>query len=369
VGTNNQELLDDAMYLGWRHERIKGGEYFAFVDKFIQSVKIRWPHVLIQFEAFAQANATPLLKKYQHKICCFNDDIQGTASVTVRTILAACHSLNQSLKDQRIVFVGAGSAGCGIAEQIVAHMIEEGLTEEQALKQVSLVSIDGLLTDDMEHLLDFQRKFAKKPSDVKLWRSDNQSINLLETVKQYKPTILIGVSGQPGLMTEEIIKAMYAGCKKPIIFPLSNPTSRVEALPEDIFRWTEGNAIVATGSPFKSVEWNGKQIEIAQCNNSYIFPGVGLGVIASYSTRVTQKMFMIASQVLAESSPLVKGDGDSLLPPLNQIREVSLDIAWAVGLQAIKEGVAPAFSEAQLKSKIEANFWNPQYREYRRRSF
>lgn len=368
VGTNNQVLLNDPMYLGCRHQRITGDKYFTFVDKFIQAVKNRWPHVLIQFEDFAQANATPLLKKYQDKICCFNDDIQGTASVTVGTLLAACHSLNSSIKDQRIVFVGAGSAGCGIAEQIVAHMMEEGLTEQQALSQISLVSVDGLLTSDAEQLLNFQRKFAKQPADVSHWRSNNQSITLLDVVRQCEPTVLIGVSGQPGLMTKKIIKIMYAGCNRPIIFPLSNPTSRVEALPEDILQWTEGNAIVATGSPFNPVELNGKNRAIAQCNNSYIFPGVGLGVIASYSTRVTQKMFMIASKVLVQSSPLVKGTGDELLPPLNKIRDVSLDIAWAVGLQAIKEGVAPALSEEELKKKIIVNFWNPKYREYRRRS-
>ena len=368
VGTNNQELLDDPMYLGWRHERIKGEEYFNFVDKFIQAVKVRWPRVLIQFEDFAQDNATPLLKKYQDKICCFNDDIQGTASVAVGTLLAACHTLNSSLKDHRIVFVGAGSAGCGIAEQLVAHMMEQGLTEKQALNQIFLISSEGLLTTAMNQLHNFQNKFAKKTSDVNTWSSDKKHINLLDVVRNSKPTILIGVSGQPGLMTEEIIKTMYADCNKPIVFPLSNPNSRVEALPKDLIYWTEGNAIIATGSPFEPVEFNGKRYGIAQCNNSYIFPGVGLGVIASNSTRVTEKMFMVASEVLAQCSPLVKGVSDDLLPPLSQIREVSLDIALAVGLQAIKEGVAPVKNKEELGKKIKANFWNPEYREYRRRS-
>lgn len=368
VGTNNQELLDDPMYLGWRHERIKGEEYFNFVDKFIQAVKVRWPRVLIQFEDFAQDNATPLLKKYQDKICCFNDDIQGTASVAVGTLLAACHTLNSSLKDHRIVFVGAGSAGCGIAEQLVAHMMEQGLTEKQALNQIFLISSEGLLTTAMNQLHNFQNKFAKKTSDVNTWSSDKKHINLLDVVRNSKPTILIGVSGQPGLMTEEIIKTMYADCNKPIVFPLSNPNSRVEALPKDLIHWTEGNAIIATGSPFEPVEFNGKRYGIAQCNNSYIFPGVGLGVIASNSTRVTEKMFMVASEVLAQCSPLVKGVSDDLLPPLSQIREVSLDIALAVGLQAIKEGVAPVKNKEELGKKIKANFWNPEYREYRRRS-
>ncbi|MEO1886403.1 MAG: NAD-dependent malic enzyme [Methyloprofundus sp.] len=367
VGTNNKELLDDPMYMGWRHERIRGEEYFNFVDLFIQGVKARWPGVLLQFEDFAQANATPLLKKYQHEICCFNDDIQGTAAVTVGTLLAACHANNCSITDQRVVFIGGGSAGCGIAEQLVAHMIKHGLSEQQALSRVHLFTHHGLLSSDMDQLLDFQRKFAKDPKEISAWSSNEGAISLLDVVRESKATILIGVSGQAGLMTESIIKTMYANCNKPIVLPLSNPTSHVEAIPEDIIRWTEGNAIVATGSPFAPVEYQGTHYAIDQCNNSYIFPGVGLGVIASQASRVTKKMFMYASEALAECSPLVNGTGKELLPGLNQLREVSLTIALAVGLQAIEEGVAPAATKEQLEQKIQANFWIPEYREYRRK--
>ena len=369
VGTNNQTLLDDPMYMGWRHPRIEGDEYYDFVEQFIQATKARWPNILVQFEDFAQANATPLLKKYQNEICCFNDDIQGTASVTVGTLLAACHTNNSSIESQRIVFVGAGSAGCGIAEQIIAHMKQAGLTEDQALNQVHLVSSHGLLTKDMEQLLSFQKKFAKNPDDVSHWRSNDAIITLLDVVRENKPTILIGVSGQPGLMTEEIIKTMYSHCDNPIILPLSNPTSQVEAFPEDIIQWTNGNSIVATGSPFAPVEYLGVRYNIAQCNNSYIFPGVGLGIIASSSKRVSDKMFMIASETLAKCSPLVNGDGKNLLPSLNEIRKVSLSIALAVGLQAIKEELAPTISKEQLEKKIKTNFWSPEYRDYLRRSF
>lgn len=368
VGTNNQALLDDPMYMGWRHPRIEGEEYYQFVDEFIQATKARWPNVLIQFEDFAQANATPLLKKYQHEICCFNDDIQGTASVTVGTLLAACHATHSSIKSQRVVFVGAGSAGCGIAEQIIAHMIEAGLTEEQALNQVHLVSSHGLLTDDMEQLLDFQQKFAKSADEVSSWSSDGDIISLLDVVRENKPTILIGVSGQPGLMTEEIIKIMSTHCDHPIILPLSNPTSQVEALPEDIIKWSNGLAIVATGSPFEPIVFNGIQHAIAQCNNSYIFPGVGLGIIASHAKRVTDKMFMVASETLAKHSPQMNGSGNNLLPSLNEIRKVSLSIALSVGLQAIEEGVAASISKQQLEKNIKANFWSPEYRGYLRRS-
>ncbi|GFO71499.1 malate dehydrogenase (oxaloacetate-decarboxylating) [Bathymodiolus japonicus methanotrophic gill symbiont] len=367
VGTNNKELLDEPMYLGWRHERVTGDKYFNFVDAFIQELKLRWPDAMVQFEDFAQDKATPLLKKYQHELCCFNDDIQGTAAVTVGTLLAACHANNTSITEQRIVFVGGGSAGCGIAGQIVAHMIKDGLSEQQALSHIYLFTHLGSLTTDMEHLLDFQEKFAKDPAEVSSWRNDGGAITLLDLVRETKPTILIGVSGQAGLMTEAIIKTMYAHCNKPIILPLSNPTSHVEAVPEDIITWTEGNAIVATGSPFAPVAYQGRQHVIPQCNNSYIFPGIGLGVIASYANRVTEKMFMVASETLAECSPITNGSGTELLPALSEIRDLSLAIALAVGLQAIKEEVAPAATHEDLQKSIQANFWQPEYREYRRK--
>lgn len=367
VGTNNQKLLDDPMYMGWRHKRITGEDYYTFVDNFIQQATACWPNVLVQFEDFAQIHATPLLKKYQHQICCFNDDIQGTASVTVGTLLAACHAYNSSIADQRVVFIGGGSAGCGIAEQLVKHMVKQGLSEAQALSRIYLFTHNGLLTSDMDHLLDFQQKFARDRNEVATWRKHHdQAISLIELVRESKPTILIGVSGQAGLMTEDVIKTMYATCDRPIILPLSNPTSHVEALPEDLIHWTDGNAIIATGSPFDSVEFKGEQHIIAQCNNSYIFPGVGLGVIASHANRVTDKMFMVASEALAECSPLINGSGKDLLPALSQIRKVSLSIALAVGLQAIEEEVAPAISKEQLQENIQANFWHPEYRDYRR---
>jgi len=369
VGTDNQELLDDPLYMGWREKRVRGKDYYDFVENFITAVINRWPRVLVQFEDFAQGNATPLLKKYQDKLCCFNDDIQGTASVTVGTLLAACKASKSSIKNHRVVFVGAGSAGCGIAEQIIAHMVKEGLSEEEAIDRIFLTSSKGLLLKNMDALRDFQAKFARDPELISSWSSDGKGISLADVVRMSKPTILVGVSGQPGLMTEAIIKNMYSNCSNPIVLPLSNPTSRVEAQPEDVIKWTEGNATVATGSPFEPVQYNGKTYNIAQCNNSYIFPGVGLGVIASRSKRVTEKMFMAASDALADTSPRVTGSSDDLLPSLSDIRDVSLAIAYDVGMQAIEEGVAPPVSKEKLKQRILANFWKPEYREYRRRSF
>lgn len=368
VGTNNMKLLDDPLYMGWRHERISGDDYFEFVDKFIHAVKLRWPKVMIQFEDFAQANATPLLKKYQHQICCFNDDIQGTAAVTVGTLLAACFSQGTQLKDHRVVFVGAGSAGCGIAEQIVAHMQQDGLTEAQAIDQVFLTNSKGLLTDVMP-LRDFQQKFAKPASEVAQWSSDGETISLLDLVKACKPTILIGVSGVAGLISEPVVKAMYAHCRQPIILPLSNPTSRVEALPSDVIQWTDGNAIVATGSPFEPVKYQDKLYPIAQCNNSYIFPGIGLGVIASGAKRITESMFMAASKALAESSPLVKGESRHLLADLEQIKSLSRYIAVQVGLTAMQENVATKIQQSALEKAVDKNFWLPEYRQYRRTPF
>jgi len=368
VGTNNQYLLDDPFYMGWRNKRITGDEYTKFVDSFIQGVLKRWPNALIQFEDFAQANATPLLKKYQDKLCCFNDDIQGTAAVTVGTLLAACHAQGTDLKDHRVVFAGAGSAGCGIAEQIVAHMVKDGISESQAISQVFLTNSKGLLTDDMD-LRDFQQKFAKNKSEVQSWNKDGGYISLLDLTREAKPTIMIGVSGVSGLMSEEVIRTMYSDCKKPIILPLSNPTSKVEALPEDVIKWTEGNATVATGSPFDPVEYAGKSYPIAQCNNSYVFPGIGLGVIASGAKRVTNAMFMTSSEALAECSPLVTGDNDKLLPDLCEIRDVSRYIAVQVGLKAMEEGVATRVDREVLEQSVEKNFWMPEYREYRRTPF
>ncbi len=368
AGTNNQELLDDPLYMGWRSKRISGDDYFEFVDQFIQAAHQRWPDALIQFEDFAQGNATPLLKKYQDKLCCFNDDIQGTAAVTVGTLLAACHAQNTQLKDHRVVFVGAGSAGCGIAEQIVAHMRKDGLSEAQAVSQIYLTNSKGLLTEKSASIRDFQKKFVKSAQEIEGWGTDG-SISLLDLVKETKPTILVGVSGVAGLISEAVVKQTYANCKTPIILPLSNPTSKVEALPSDVIEWTEGNAIVATGSPFEPVEYNGQSYPVAQCNNSYIFPGLGLGVIASGATRVTEEMFMVSSEALAECSPLVTGKNQQLLPDLCEIREVSRYIAVKVGMQAMKEGVAPIVDQEVLEKAVDKNFWLPEYREYRRSSF
>lgn len=368
VGTNNQQLLNDPLYMGWRHPRITDEEYYAFVDEFIQAVKHRWPNVLLQFEDFAQKNATPLLQRYRNEICSFNDDIQGTAAVTVGTLIAASRAAGSQLSEQKIVFLGAGSAGCGIAEQIVAQTQREGLTEEQARQKVFMVDRFGLLTDNMPNLLPFQTKLVQKRENLQGWQTESDAISLLDVVRNVKPDILIGVSGQTGLFTEEIIREMHKHCPRPIVMPLSNPTSRVEATPHDIIHWTDGNALVATGSPFPPVVWKDKTFPVAQCNNAYIFPGIGLGVIASGASRITDEMLMAASETLAQHSPLVNTGYGLVLPPLSEIQNVSRAIAFAVGKMAQAQGVAVEVSAEALEQAIEDNFWLPEYRNYRRTS-
>ena len=366
VGTNNEKLLNDPMYMGSRHKRIEQEKYDEFVDMFINAVKRRWPHVMLQFEDFAQPNATPLLTKYRDKICCFNDDIQGTASVTVGTLLAASRKQGKKLSEQNVAFVGAGSAGCGIAEQIITQMTSEGISVEQARSQVYMIDRYGLLTEGMGDLRDFQQKLVQSSSAVNSWKIEEAYASLLEVMINAKPDVLIGVSGQAGLFTEQVIKAMYEGCSRPIVFPLSNPSRQVEATPEQVITWTEGQAIVATGSPFSPVEYKGKTFPIAQCNNSYIFPGLGLGVVAANVSRITDEMLMVASETLAQASPLVDNDEGELLPPLTEIAALSRKIAYAVAKVAYRQGLALEIPDNMLLEKINRNYWHPEYRQYKR---
>jgi malate dehydrogenase (oxaloacetate-decarboxylating) len=366
VGTNNEKLLNDPMYMGSRHKRISQEKYDEFVDMFIKAVKRRWPQVLLQFEDFAQPNATPLLTRYRNEVCCFNDDIQGTASVTVGTLLAACRSKNQKLSEQTVAFVGAGSAGCGIAEQIIAQMVSEGISVQQARSQVFMIDRHGLLTEGMKGLRDFQQKLVQPETHIGSWSITGQYATLSEVVNNAKPDILIGVSGVSGLFTEQLIKDMKSHCNVPIIFPLSNPIKQVEATPSDIIKWTDGQVIIATGSPFSPVEYQGKTFHIAQCNNSYIFPGIGLGVVAANVSRITDEMLIVASETLANTSPLALCGEGELLPPLTAIANLSKDIAFAVAKVAYQQKLALEMSDDMLKAKIERNFWIPEYRRYKR---
>ncbi|RZQ55499.1 NAD-dependent malic enzyme [Pseudidiomarina tainanensis] len=366
VGTNNEKLLNDPMYMGARHKRIDQREYNAFVDRFMKAAKRRWPEAMIQFEDFAQPNAMPLLRKYRDEYCCFNDDIQGTAAVTVGTLLAACRSKGVQLKDQKVAFVGAGSAGCGIAEQIIQQMVAEGLTDTQARRNIYMVDRLGLLTEGMSDLRDFQQALAQPLENLNDWQHSGDYASLLDVMHCANPGILIGVSGQPGLFTEQVIRTMHQYTEKPIIFPLSNPSRQIEAHPAHVIEWTEGEAIIATGSPFDAIKYKGTDYPVAQCNNSYIFPGIGLGVIAVKARIISDEMLMAASNTLADESPRVRGTGDNLLPGIPEIAELSKKIAFNVGKVAQQQGLALEVSDETLRDRIEANFWRPEYRRYKR---
>ncbi len=365
VGTNNKERLDDPEYIGWRHARISGKEYDDFVDQFVQSIKRHMPHVLLQFEDFAQQHAYPLLERYKNQLCTFNDDIQGTASVAVAAILAATRVTNTPLKEHRVALLGAGSAGCGISEQLVHAMMNQGLSEEEARSRFYLVDRYGLLHDEMTDLLPFQKGFVRSSTSLQNWKLEKKGeITLTDVINNAQPTILLGVSGQPNQFKEAMIKTMLSYCERPIIFPLSNPTSRAEAIPQDLLNWTAGKALIATGSPFEPVAINGHKIEIAQCNNSYIFPGVGLGVVAGQAKRVTDLMMMAAAVALSELAPAIKTGEGRLLPELNSIREVSQHIARAVILQGIKEGHIGPMNDNEIDDSIKRTMWTPQYEPY-----
>ncbi|MGQ4277135.1 NAD-dependent malic enzyme [Pseudidiomarina sp. E22-M8] len=366
VGTNNEKLLNDPMYMGARHKRIDQENYDAFIQEFMHAVRRRWPEAMIQFEDFAQPNAMPILQRYRDDFCCFNDDIQGTAAVTVGTLLAACKAKGVQLKHQRVAFVGAGSAGCGIAEQVIAQMVAEGLTDNQARQQVYMVDRFGLLTQGMEDLRDFQQALVQQREQLNTWQHSGDYPSLLDVMHCAKPTILIGVSGQPGLFTEQVIRAMHQYTEQPIIFPLSNPSRQIEAHPAHVIEWTNGDAIVATGSPYEPIKFNGKLYPIAQCNNSYIFPGIGLGVLAVKARIISDAMLMAASNTLAEASPRALDKTKQLLPPLTQIAELSKNIAFAVGKVAQAEGHALEISDEVLRQRIDSHFWEPEYRHYKR---
>jgi malate dehydrogenase (oxaloacetate-decarboxylating) len=368
VGTNNETLLDDPHYMGARHPRIKKPEYDAFIDQFIKAAQKRWPGVLIQFEDFAQPNAMPILRRHRNQVCCFNDDIQGTATVTLGTLLSACKKKGEELKQQSVIFVGSGSAGCGIAEQIIKAMVTEGLTDAEARAKIFMVDRSGLLTEGMKDLRDFMKNLAQPLSVINKWElaENNNHPSLIDVVKNTKATILIGVSGKQGLFTEDIIREMVNGCSRPIILPLSNPSQHAEAQPHDVVEWTDGKAIVATGSPFKPVKYNGATFEISQCNNSYVFPGVGLGVISCGARLISDEMLMAASRTLADLSLNSKGKTNAVLPPLTSLPEISRKIAMVVAKTAIGQELAREMTDDELNAAIDHNFWTPAYREYRR---
>ncbi len=362
VGTNNQTLLDDPFYIGWRHERISGKEYDDFVDLCIQALKKKYPTVLLQWEDFGHAHARPLLEKYQDQICSFNDDIQGTAAATLAAMIASAKLTQTKMQDQRIVILGGGSAGMGIIHHILGAMVQQGIKLEEAKKAFYIVDIQGLVHKQQEGIPAHHLPFAREADEIVKWAfEDIKKISLLEVVKAARPTILIGVSAQAGAFTEEVIKTMAQYVARPVIIPLSNPTSKSEAHPADLIVWTKGKAIIATGSPFDPVLYNGNTYHIAQCNNVSIFPGIGLGLVACKSKKVTDAMFYKAADILSQHSPMLHDPFGTLFPPVESVRKISQQIAEAVVQIAQEEGLAPKTSPEEIKELVRKTLWAATY--------
>ncbi len=370
VGTNNPDRLADPLYIGWRHERVRGDDYDSFVEAFVTAVTDRWPNVLLQWEDFSNANAGRLLTRYQDRLCTFNDDIQGTAAVAAATLLAAVRVTGVPLASQRIALVGAGSAGCGIAAMLLRAMVDAGASEAEARQRFFAVDRDGLLLQGMNTLTPAQAPFAQDPAAVAGWSLERSGrIGLYDVMANARPTALIGVSGQASAFTEAAVREMARHVERPLIFPLSNPTSRSEATPADLLAWTGGRALIGTGSPFPPAAFEGRPVAVDQTNNSYVFPGVGLGVVAVRAARVTEAMFMAAALALGELSPAAATPGAPLLPPVGELRHVAEAVGRAVALQAIRDGVAPAIPEADVPARVAAAMWTPRYRAYRRAAY
>lgn len=361
VGTNNPERLQDPRYLGWAHERITGDEYFDFVEQFVRAVRAELPRACLQWEDFATPHARPILQRYRDRLLTFNDDIQGTAAVALGALMAAVKATKKRLRDQAILFFGAGAAATGVADFLREEMVAEGATPSEARARFWMVNRGGLLHERRTDLSPEQRVYAQPWKRVAGWASKEGITGLKAVVANIDAGILIGLSTVGGAFTEEIIREMARKVERPIIFPLSNPTDRAEARPEDLMRWTEGKALIATGSPFAAFEIAGKRLRTSQCNNVYIFPGLGLGVVASKARRITDAMLITAARTLSRFSPALREPSAPLLPPLTSLREISVKIACAVGEEAMAAGLAPKCSEGELNKRIRQTQWMPDY--------
>lgn len=361
VGTDNEELLNSPQYLGWRHKRVRGADYDRFIEKFVSSVKKKFPNVFLHWEDFGRENACKILNKYQDQLCTFNDDVQGTGAVTLAALLAAVKHNKQQISEQRIVVYGAGSAGMGITQQIYAYMVNHGIDKQRAKECFWLIDRPGLLFEDTKDLTTEQQHFARQKTDRLIWRRKFRAVDLEAVVKRIKPTILIGCSAQAGAFNRSIIKSMAKNNAQPIILSLSNPTERAEVTPANVIKWTEGKALIATGSPFEAVEYQEVSRTIAQCNNALIFPALGLGIMASRATRCTPMMMQAAAEALAEYAPISTDPHAPLLPDLEGARNIACDIAQSVVKQAIADGVATVDNPIDLLKEIKSKMWHPEY--------
>lgn len=359
VGTNNEQLLNDPMYLGWRHPRLIGQKYDDMIETVVSGIQRKLPRAYLHWEDFGRENARRNLERYHDQMCSFNDDMQGTGAVTLVALLSAIHRTKLSLTEQRVVIVGAGTAGTGIADQLCAGMMREGLSKEEALSRFYLVGRHGLLHEAMPDLTAFQKPYAQR-----LKGESMATLQLYDVVQKFKPTVLIGCSGQGGIFTEAIIKNMAASVEYPIIFPLSNPTEKSEATPDDLLNWTAGRALIATGSPFGQVDFKGEKIPIAQCNNALIYPGIGLGVLIAQATRLSEAMLWEACKALSSFASKDSDGKNALLPNFEDIQAISRCIAMAVATQARREGLAKVKESVDLAQEIDRQFWFPEYVNY-----
>lgn len=361
AGTNNQKLLNDPLYIGNRHERVRGDKYDEFVDRYVQTAMKLFPNVLLHWEDLGNVNARNIIEKYGDQILTFNDDIQGTGAVTLAAVMSGLQVSGTSLKDQRVLVFGPGAAGIGNADQIRDAMMKAGMSQEEAEDRFWAYDYRGLLTEETENVFAFQKPYLRQMSEIADWATDeNGKVSLLEVVKQVKPTIMIGTSGVTGAFTEEIIKEMAKHVERPMIMPMSNPTSLAEAVPADLIKWTDGKALIATGSPFESIEYKGTTFEFGQSNNAFVFPGLGLGAIVAKANVFTKGMFTAAADAVAhavDSSDL----GAPLLPRVKNLQSVSFDVAVAVAKAAIQDGVAQN-TPTDIEQAVKDAMWHPVYR-------
>jgi malate dehydrogenase (oxaloacetate-decarboxylating) len=366
VGTDNPKLLEDPYYLGYRKPRLRGERYDEFVEAFVEAVCEVFPHAVLQWEDFKQHNAIRLLDRYRHRVTSFNDDIQGTSAVVLAGIFSALRHRNEPMGAQRFVFLGAGAAGIGIARLIRAQMKREGVPETDIRRAIVMLDSNGLTFEGRTPLDDDKREFALDAELMAHFGFDGAERYSLETViRHVRPTMLIGTSGTPGSFTEGAIREMGKHVKTPIVFPLSNPTSKTEAQPADILRWTEGRAIVATGSPFEPVEIEGETRLIGQANNAFCFPGIGLGAIVAEAREVTDAFFLAAAEACADSVPAETLEAGSLYPNQSQLREVSREIARRIVRVARDAGLGRVIADEEVDAAIDAMMWWPTYAPYR----
>lgn len=358
VGTDREELLKDPLYLGNRHPRVRGADYDAFIETYLRTVSAMFPRALLHFEDFGPSNARRILETYGgYRI--FNDDMQGTGAITLAAVLSAIKVSDVPMREQRVAVFGAGTAGVGIADQLRDAMVRDGASRREAKAQVWLIDKPGLLTRDTSDLRDFQQPYARDPSEVADWPEEDGGISLLETVKQVKPTILLGTSTVHGAFTREVVEAMAEGTERPVILPLSNPTSRIEAMPADVIAWSKGKALVAVGIPVPPVEHDGVTYEIAQANNALLYPGLGLGTVVSGASKVTDGMLLAAARAVADQVD-VSAPGASLLPPVENLRKSSAITAAAVVEAAVSDSVATS-APADPGQAVRQAMWEPGY--------